>query len=179
MLHSDFAAAKLLDVQEGKISGINSRLKELQAEMLNLGSKLSSIFFSTIVQLESDLEAHQLLREKIKADLGREKIINKNDFFERLDLVSFEGRARANSLVKNLGAIIKINREVDHVNYTIQVDEKEVLCIVDEGDKIAYIPYSKSYLDVVEMHKDDGSMLFSLGASIVDLDEYEESLKNQ
>lgn len=167
-----------LNIQEGKILEINSRLKELQHQILVLGGRLPSTLVGVIAQLESDLEVSQSTREKIKADLSRERIINKGDFFARLDLVSYEGRARANSLIKGLDAIINIERGVGYVNYTIQVEGRDVLCISDEGDKIVYIPYERSYLDVVELHKDDGSLLFSLGASIVDLGEYEASLKN-
>ena len=45
-------------------------------------------------------------RVQLQTSLAAEKTINKQDFLKRLDLVSYEGRNRANMLVKKLEVLV-------------------------------------------------------------------------
>ncbi|MNG02340.1 hypothetical protein D3C84_853660 [compost metagenome] len=82
-----------------------------------------------MTQLEDEQHQRQQERETLRADLGRERIISKEEFFNRLDLVSYEGRARANSLLKTLDISVRIQRGMGRgekaiVNYTIYQDTR-------------------------------------------------------
>jgi DNA invertase Pin-like site-specific DNA recombinase len=100
-----------LNVIDAKANDVRSRLTELSDQVATLGTRLPT----TIIQLMASLEdtQHQLQaeREQLLVDLGRERIISKTDFFNLLDLVSYEGRARANSLLKTLGVKVMMSRD--------------------------------------------------------------------
>lgn len=99
-----------INVLDAKACDVRSRLAELSEQVATLGTRLPT----TIIQLMATLEdsQHQLVaeREQLLVNLSREKIISKDDFFNRLDLVSYEGRARANSLLKTLKVKVIIGR---------------------------------------------------------------------
>jgi len=105
---SSASMRKALAVLQGRESEVKQRLKDLESQVLALGSKLPTTIIQVISTLESELSDNQQQQETLKADLQREQIINKTDFLSRVDLVSYEGRARANSLLKSLGITVSI-----------------------------------------------------------------------
>jgi hypothetical protein len=48
-------------------------------------------------------------REELSSSLASRAITDKKAFFKALDLVSYEGRNRANALLKELGVTVRIN----------------------------------------------------------------------
>ncbi|MDP1142773.1 hypothetical protein, partial [Klebsiella pneumoniae] len=48
--------------------------------------------------------------EALAQNLATDQVVSKADFFERLDLTSYEGRAAANNLVKRLGVRIGVTK---------------------------------------------------------------------
>lgn len=100
---SSKAMEKRLAVSVGKSGEIQSRLKELSDQASALSGKLPTTIIGVMATLEQELAREQEAQESLKADIARESIISKDDFFERLDMVTFEGRAAANTLMKRLG----------------------------------------------------------------------------
>lgn len=99
---------KQISVADGQIVEIEGRLKQLQDQLLTLGGSIPASVVSIMQKLESDLIVLRDHRESLKEDLARDKTLSKEEFFSRLDLVSYEGRARANSLLKMLGITVQI-----------------------------------------------------------------------
>lgn len=96
------ALEKRLAVSLGKSQEDQKLLENLNAQILSVG-KLPSSLVKTMNELEQRLAQEVVAQEQLKADIARESIISKDDFFKRLDMVTFEGRAAANTLMKRLG----------------------------------------------------------------------------
>jgi DNA invertase Pin-like site-specific DNA recombinase len=96
-----------LEIEEGKLALIASKLEqatEVQAAYFSLaGAKL-------LHDLEQE-HAHSLqAREELRAQLASHRVISREDYFRQLDLVTYEGRAAANSLLKRLGIQVQLKR---------------------------------------------------------------------
>lgn len=123
-------------VLNGKIASINERLDDLQQQVLASGGRIPKTIVAAMTQLEEDQEAYTQEREQLKADLGRERIISKEEFFSRLDLVSYEGRAKANSLLKSLDISVRIRRgegrgEKAEISYMVDKEGQAVFNLID------------------------------------------------
>ena len=100
-----------------KIQVMDGRVEELRAKQANAESSHeefpSRITAKLLQQIETDLETLNAEREALAQNLATDQVVSKSDFFERLDLTSYEGRAAANNLVKRLGvriSVIKLER---------------------------------------------------------------------
>lgn len=136
-----------VQVLDGKIAEVQSRLGELKEQVASVG-KLPSFLVQTMVDLEDSLEDWQRQREQLKTDLSREKILSKTDFFQRLDLVSFQGRARANGLLKGLDITVTLSRRgkglsTHIINYWAFSGDKTLLGIKDDGESLVFIPLTR------------------------------------
>lgn len=105
---SSASMRKALAVLQGRESEVKQRLKDLESQVMTFGSKLPVTIIQLMSNFESELADNHQKQEALKADLQREQILNKTDFLSRVDLVSYEGRARANSLLKSLGVTVSI-----------------------------------------------------------------------
>ena len=135
---------KQIDVLNGKIAEVQERLGELQTQATTAG-KLPSFLVQTMVDFESSLNEWQVQREQLRGDLSREKVISKEDFFAKLDLVSYQGRSRANSLLKNLGITVTLNRSkkkqfAEIINYWVLSREHTVLGVKDYPEALVFVP---------------------------------------
>ncbi len=141
-------------VCDGKIAETRERLESLQAQILNLSGSLPASIITVMQRLEDDLSQHQQEREALREDIAREQIIDKEEFFSRLDLVSYEGRARANSLLKSLGVQVAIERVGEArgkkapVHYSIVVAEKYGFAFTDYSGQLEFLPLSSPTLEL-------------------------------
>lgn len=94
---------KSLQVIDGRIAENKHRQDEAEASHAEFPSRITARLLS---ELESTIAALEAERENLSEQLAADKVISKDDFFEKLDLVSFEGRAAANNLLKRLGLFI-------------------------------------------------------------------------
>ncbi len=94
---------KSLQVIDGRISELKARQDEAEASHKEHPSRISAKLLS---ELESSITALADERATLSEQLVADRVINKDDFFEKLDLVTFEGRAAANNLIKRLGLLI-------------------------------------------------------------------------
>lgn len=140
-------------VCDGKIAETRERLESLQAQILNLSGSLPASIITVMQRLEDDLSQHQQEREALREDIAREQIIDKEEFFSRLDLVSYEGRARANSLLKSLGIRVFIQRVGEArgnkapVHYTAVAD-KYGFAFTDYSGQLEFLPLSFPTLEL-------------------------------
>jgi DNA invertase Pin-like site-specific DNA recombinase len=94
---------KRLQINEGKTAELKSKQAEQEASHSEFPSRSTA---KLLAELERDLDLlgsdHQTLSQQLAAD----KVISKDDFFQKLDLVTYEGRVAANNLVKRLGVYV-------------------------------------------------------------------------
>jgi DNA invertase Pin-like site-specific DNA recombinase len=104
--HSAEILAKL-EVVMGKLAGVSAKLEIATAAF----DEVPSINVARSIQeFERENEQYRAEHDELRQQLASSQITSKADFFNRLDLVSFEGRAAANSLLKRLGIIIRFRR---------------------------------------------------------------------
>jgi DNA invertase Pin-like site-specific DNA recombinase len=99
---------KNLEVAEGKLALLVSKLEqatEAQAAYFSLaGAKL-------LHDLEQEHAQTLAARDESRGQLASHRVISKDDYFKQLDLVTYEGRAAANSLLKRLGVQVQFKRD--------------------------------------------------------------------
>jgi DNA invertase Pin-like site-specific DNA recombinase len=90
--------------------------KDLLAKYLGLFTESpTSAVNALIVRTEHEIGELEKQGVVLQTSLASEKTISKQDFLEKLDLVSYEGRNRANMLLKKLGILVFIDKY-----YTVQ-----------------------------------------------------------
>lgn len=93
-----------LDVIKGEIQLRRSRLQEVSDLLDEMPSRALA---ESAHRLENEISELALQHSKVKDQVSAQSVVAKDEFFAQLDLVSYEGRSRANSLIKRLGLIIR------------------------------------------------------------------------
>ena len=88
-----------LEVVTGKLIGERAKLKEFKDAY---ASKRSATVLDLIYETEVTIDTLETEESGYVADLAADQIIDKDDFFARLDLETYVGRSRANSILKRL-----------------------------------------------------------------------------
>lgn len=122
---------------QAKLSEVQGRISEKQdliAKSQQLLSTRSSLTILTMIA-DADDEIAKLQGEEAELEqaLAADAITNKEDFFARLDLTSYEGRARANELLKRLGILVTAFKVEDSITYEVFKKELRILTITDIG----------------------------------------------
>lgn len=125
-----------ITVLDGKIASIAGRLDDLQQQVLAFGGRIPKTLVASMTKLEDEQEAYTQQREQLKADLGRERIVSKEEFFSRLDMVSYEGRGKANGLLKTLGISVRVRRnegrgEKAEISYMVDREGQTIFGLSD------------------------------------------------
>jgi len=104
----------LIQDDSGKIGTelvvIEARLVEQREELKAVAARLSVKYSATLADLADNIEAkiNELEKQRVELQtaLAAEKTIDKRGFLKRLDLVSYEGRNKANMLLKKLEILV-------------------------------------------------------------------------
>lgn len=141
---SQASLKKKVAAVDGRISEVRERIAQVQGQLLSFSNKISETIVSVLVSLEDDLKELGGQREKLMLDISREKIKNKDDFFSKLDLVTYAGRSRANSLLKNLSIKVEILREdaSKSILYRVEQGADKILEFVQKDDSLSVNAYS-------------------------------------
>lgn len=98
---------KNLEVVEGKLAVIAGKLEgaiEAQTAFPTIaGAKVLQTYEQNYAQCLAE-------RDELRQQLASHRVISREDFFRQIDLVTYEGRAAANSLLKRLGLQILFRR---------------------------------------------------------------------
>lgn len=152
-----------LNTINSKIGEIQNRQKELKDQILSMGGRIPSMLVSTMAVLEDKLAEYRILQNKLRLDIGEQKITSKDDFFARLDLVSYEGRSRANALVKRLHIVVEMERREDDAVFRIRDAGGFLFSIIyDNDNRISYWGNSMDAHTLITAHGDDIAFLKSL-----------------
>ena len=140
-----------------RLDMIKKRQAEIESQLLDVSGDLPDFVMQAALRFEQELKELKHTRNELKRDSQREKIINKEDFFSKLDLLSFEGRARANYLLKALKVKVRIERQENTVFYAIEVDGVLTFLMKQVSDLIEYYPYTGELTEVLRSQGDDGA----------------------
>lgn len=154
--------ARSIEAQLNEVLGRLNEQQDILAGHLNfLRTNRSSAIQGLVVECEANIGQLQQRKDELEQSLAMDRITNKEDFFARLDLVSYEGRARANQLLKRLGIIVTAIRTDNAIEYMIYRNELKILKMVhSDGDAEPKVtPYSGEIAEIQlrqgEITKDD------------------------
>jgi len=140
-----------------KIQVIDGRIEELRAKQANAESSHqefpSRITAKLLQQIETDLETLNAESEALAQNLATDQVVSKSDFFERLDLTSYEGRAAANNLVKRLGVRIGVTK-LERMNecYAVSIEGNVSFLIYHREAALTIRSVDSNILDKQVMH---------------------------
>ncbi|HWV02974.1 MAG TPA: recombinase family protein [Ralstonia sp.] len=124
---------KALRAAEGELAVARKTLADLEEHLFeNAGSKA---FARAVTTAEGQVSTLQERVEHLKADLAAENGIGWTEFLKRLDMVSYEGRAKANALCKRLGVVVMIGAS----GYGITKDGKPVFAMDYRDGEAGYL----------------------------------------
>lgn len=99
---------KSLEVAEGHLQVVADKLQQA-TEVYTAVATIAGA--KRIQELESEHAQYLAARDKLRGQLASHRVNNKDDYFKQLDLVTYEGRAAANSLLKRLGIQVQFRRD--------------------------------------------------------------------
>lgn len=99
---------KGLQIAEGQLAAITDKLNKADEAHREYPSKRSG---RLVQELELELEQLEKDRNELRQQITSSRVISRVDFFQKLDLVTYEGRAAANSLLKRLGIEVQFKRQ--------------------------------------------------------------------
>ena len=155
---SSGAIAKKLDVAEGRSEELRAKLADAEdAHNEHPGRRSAKL----LQELEILLETVDAEKDALRQQMAVDRVVSKSDFFEKLDVTSFEGRAAANNLTKRLGTKIFV-RKNGRCNemYLISVtaadgSEASVIgAITHRNNKIRIDSASEAFDDLQKLHGD-------------------------
>lgn len=117
--------AQQIEVVEGKLSSVQDRLKDSSALLDEVPSKALAL---AVQKLENEVEELKQERASLHEQSSQNSITSKEDFFSKLDLVSYEGRNAANTLIKRLGLKVYMTSSGnDWVGYDVSKEKPNPL----------------------------------------------------
>ncbi|ERH56496.1 recombinase family protein [Pseudomonas simiae] len=140
-----------------KLHVIDGRVEELRVKQANAESSHeefpSRITAKLLQQIETDLETLNAEREALAQSLATDQVVSKSDFFESLDLTSYEGRAAANNLVKRLGVRISVMK-LERMNecYAVSVEGTVSFLVYNREAALTIRSVDTDILDKQVMH---------------------------
>jgi DNA invertase Pin-like site-specific DNA recombinase len=161
--------ARSLQAQLNEVRGRMAEQQRLQAENLEfLRTRQSASLRLMVADADDEIARLQEREVELEKALAADRITNKEDFFARLDLVSREGRARANELLKRLGIVVTAFKGPDDsITYQVFKKELKILMLLDDGRRIESVSYSQdvtgAMLDQGEIREDEQEVNIGFG----------------
>lgn len=146
---------KQIQILEHKSHDISSRLLELQRMVVSTGGVLPVTLLSSVMELESQQAENARQQEQLRSQLYNSTITDKKDFYNRLDIESYEGRFRANALLKNLKVKVKMRAEEFSENYTIVKEGQELLQITFSDGELYFYAKNSAGMQLIKQQGDD------------------------
>jgi DNA invertase Pin-like site-specific DNA recombinase len=159
------AKLNILALVQSSASSLSAQLESVIGQLIGERAKLaeykaayqgrrSTTVFDLICETEDAIGTLDAQELALTASLAADTIVDKSDFFARLDLESYKGRSRANSILKRL----KIQVSIDTLGnyYGIDRDGKRVLDILDSPDHgVCFYPASQTASALVQVQEGD------------------------
>lgn len=144
----------------------NGRLSEQRTKLLGYVAGLedgySSALGNAISRTEQLITELEVTAVQLQTNLASEEITSKDDFFAKLDMESYEGRNRANALLKRLKIWVGINRyDKNKVLYLVVQNNEMILAVGCNASQLTAIPFVDGQLERVKIQDFDGTLLSS------------------
>jgi len=141
--------SKEISVLEVRLENVKGRLAEIERQLTTLDFDIPQIVVLSIAKLEKEAKELTAKRAELKQHAQREKIINKKEFFSKLDMVTYEARARANYLLKALDVTVSVSREDDYTSYCVASGDRIKFFVAQIGDAVEFIPLGEDSLKII------------------------------
>jgi DNA invertase Pin-like site-specific DNA recombinase len=170
---------KSLQILEGRIAELKGKQEEAEASHAEFPSRITA---KLLQELETSIEAFEAERRVLSEQLAADKVISKESFFEKLDLVSFEGRVSANNLIKRLGLYIFVSKHgrTDETYWVSKSNaiptpfseeaENLIFYLMHKGDNIRFEAMQDEYVDLQVVQGE----LTDVGAILAKTDSWDE-----
>ena len=147
---SSGSLTKKLNVSDGRIEELRAKQANAEASHQEVPSRITA---KLLQQIEVDLEALVADRDAVAQNLAADQVVSKSDFFEKLDLTSYEGRTAANNLVKRLDVRISVSKlgRLDEV-YRVIISGTLAFLISHHERKLTIRSMDARILDKQVMH---------------------------
>jgi hypothetical protein len=156
-----------LQVLDGRIAEHKQRQDDAEAAHAEFPSRSTARLLS---ELEANILGLESERSTVAEQLITDRVINKHDFFEKLDLVTFEGRSAANNLLKRLGvAIVVIKFGRLNESYTISVNKTSSFMVMHENSDITVRSLDRDLIETLILQGDIDETIQQNLAQIADV----------
>jgi DNA invertase Pin-like site-specific DNA recombinase len=147
-----------------ELSELTGRLFEQETKLAEYRDFLAERPTATAYKLAADCEdaiAIMVTKQKeLHKALAAEKIIDTDDFISRLDLASYEGRYRANALLKRLKVRVLIDSMVSPARYHVYQNDTQLIDIQHDGHLYIVFPHTEEQVEKLGMQDQSGVSLF-------------------
>jgi DNA invertase Pin-like site-specific DNA recombinase len=154
------AKLNVLALVQSSASTINAKLEAVMGELIAARTKLAKLkatykerdsdtVLSLIYETEDTIAALVAQEDRYTADLAADQIVDKDDFFARLDLVSFAGRSRANGIVKRLKVEVRIDTATPRY-YVIRDGQSEFDLYYDWQEQLVSLPHTSDQFETMK-----------------------------
>ena len=143
---SEGEAQKQLTTVVGKLDTVTQRHAQMTEDYF---ASPSTGVAQMIARLETEQATLRDEKERLRETLATSQVVSKEEFFGRLDLVSFEGRHAANSLLKRLGVNISVlSEESAEQWYMVKTEARTLFAIFHRSDEISIRSLDSRILDL-------------------------------
>lgn len=158
-----------LDAVVGHLIGEREKLAEFKAAYKK---RPSATVLDLIYEAEATVSTLEAQESDITAHLAADAVIDKADFFARLDLESYESRARASGILKRLN--IEVHVDTAQLRFHVRKAGVPVFDLVDRGaDGILAYPANDEFAGVIQQQ--DGTFT----PMLTDHDHEEQEYENE
>ena len=172
------AKLNILALVQSSASAINAKLEVVTGQLIAERAKLSDFkaayaarrsqtVLDLLYETEAAVASLVALEQQYLAELAADQIIDKADFFARLDLHSFPGRSRANSILKRLQ--VEVGIDTAQRRFHVRKAGVPVFDLVERAEGFLAYPANSEFSALIQ--KQDGTFTPRLN----DDDTYEEN----
>jgi len=163
---SSASISKQITEIEGRLSEQSGKLEQYEVSLLECPSTLLARLAQ---ECERTIDSLSTEKKSLLMDLASETITDKEHFFSKLDLITYEGRYRANALLKRLKISVAIERNNGVTDYIISKEGKTILGIIQyRSGKIESVAFTADLLEKVKIQDFDGSINSSIDMLITE-----------
>lgn len=154
---------KKLDVAEGRLEELRAKFVAAEDAHNEYPSRTTA---KLLHELENQLVTVETEKDTLRQQMAVDRVVSKSDFFEMLDLTSFEGRVAANNLTKRLGTRIFVRKSgrcnetyfiavtTDNDNQETGKDQTIIGAISHVNSNIRIDSSSHSFIELQDLHGD-------------------------
>ena len=135
-----------LEVVSGQLAGELAKLKGYKA---TYAARQSDTILDLIYETEAAIRSLKARQQELSAELAADEIVDKDDFFSRLDLHTFPGRSRANSILKRLSVQVLFDTAEPRFTVT-KASVPQFDLYYDSSGRMATLPHTEAQFETMK-----------------------------